>query len=341
MTERRPSPAADLDRQLADLEQEIDRLRRRSREHSVPVDAEIAPLVERAEQLRVQIYTHPSPWHIVQLARQSQRPRLLDFLGTLCSDVMELHGDRLYRDDPALLAALARFNGQPVVVIGHNKGKDTKENIARNFGMPYPEGYRKALRAMRLAEKFRYPVISFVDTPGAYPGDEAEERGQAEAIARNIQEMSRLRTPVVVVITGEGGSGGALAIAVGDAVLMLQYAVYTVISPEGCAAILWHDASRARDAAAALKLTAEDLHALGVVDEVLPEPFGGAHRDPDATFATVREALQRHLQALRTVPIEVLLDRRYEKYRRMGRILEESTQSAPSLHSSRSLAQDR
>src|SRR2546430_6915472 len=211
MTERRPSPAADLDRQLADLEQEIDRLRRRSREHSVPVDAEIAPLVERAEQLRVQIYTHPSPWHIVQLARQSQRPRLLDFLGTLCSDVMELHGDRLYRDDPALLAlarqsqrprlldflgtlcsdvmelhgdrlyrddpallaALARFDGQPVVVIGHNKGKDTKENIARNFGMPYPEGYRKALRAMRLAEKFRYPVISFVDTPGAYPGDEA------------------------------------------------------------------------------------------------------------------------------------------------------------------------
>ncbi|HTE04494.1 MAG TPA: acetyl-CoA carboxylase carboxyltransferase subunit alpha, partial [bacterium] len=270
-----------------------------------------------------------------------QRPRLLDFLGTLCSDVMELHGDRLYRDDPALLAALARFDGQPVVVIGHNKGKDTKENIARNFGMPYPEGYRKALRAMRLAEKFRYPVISFVDTPGAYPGDEAEERGQAEAIARNIQEMSRLRTPVVVVITGEGGSGGALAIAVGDAVLMLQYAVYTVISPEGCAAILWHDASRARDAAAALKLTAEDLHALGVVDEVLPEPFGGAHREPDATFATVREALQRHLQALRTVPIEILLDRRYEKYRRMGRILEESTQSAPSLQSSRSLAQDR
>ncbi len=341
MTERRPSPAADLDRQLADLEQEIDRLRRRSREHSVPVEAEIAPLMERAEQLRVQIYTHPSPWHIVQLARQSQRPRLLDFLGTLCSDVMELHGDRLYRDDPALLAALARFDGQPVVVIGHNKGKDTKENIARNFGMPYPEGYRKALRAMRLAEKFRYPVISFVDTPGAYPGDEAEERGQAEAIARNIQEMSRLRTPVVVVITGEGGSGGALAIAVGDAVLMLQYAVYTVISPEGCAAILWHDASRARDAAAALKLTAEDLHALGVVDEVLPEQFGGAHREPDATFATVREALQRHLQALRTVPIEILLDRRYEKYRRMGRILEESTQSAPSLHSSRSLAQDR
>src|SRR5207249_1418400 len=200
MTERRPSPAADLDRQLADLEQEIDRLRRRSREHSVPVEAEIAPLMERAEQLRVQIYTHPSRWHIVQLARQSQRPRLLDFLGTLCTD----------------------------------------------------------------------------------------------AIARNIQGMSRLRTPVVVVITGEGGSGGALPIAVGDAVLMLQYAVYTVISPEGCAAILWHDASRARDAAAALKLTAEDLHALGVVDEVLPEPFGGAHRDPDATFATVREALQRH-----------------------------------------------
>ncbi len=319
---QRPHPPADLDRQLADIEQEIERLRKRAREQSVSLDAEISSAEERAESLRARIYANPSPWHIVQLARQSQRPRLMDFLATLFTDVVEIHGDRLYRDDPALLAALAQFDGRPVVVIGHNKGKDTKENVARNFGMPYPEGYRKALRAMRLAEKFHYPVIAFVDTPGAYPGDEAEERGQAEAIARNIQEMSRLRTPTVVVITGEGGSGGALAIAVGDAVLMLQYAVYTVISPEGCAAILWHDASRARDAAAALKLTAPDLKVLGVIDEILPEPFGGAHRDPEMTFGTVRDALARHLQALREVPIEVLLDRRYDKYRRIGRVAE-------------------
>lgn len=319
---RPPSSPLDLDRQLAEVELEIERLRKRAGDQSLAKDAEISALMDRAEQLRVQIYTNPSPWHVVQLARQSQRPRLLDFLGSLFSDVTELHGDRLYRDDPALLAALARFDNQPVVVVGHNKGKDTKQNITRNFGMPYPEGYRKALRAMRLAEKFGYPVISFVDTPGAYPGDEAEARGQAEAIARNIQEMSRLRAPIVVVITGEGGSGGALAIAVGDAVLMLQHAVYTVISPEGCAAILWRDASRARDAAAALKLTAKDLHALGVIDEVLPEPFGGAHRDPDAVMTTVRAAVQRHLQALNDVPIEVLVNRRYEKYRRMGQVME-------------------
>jgi len=322
MTQRTPRPAADLDHQLAELEQEIERLRKRSREQSTSPDAEIAALEERAARLRVEIYRNPSPWHIVQLARHTQRPRLMDFLGSLFTDVMEVHGDRQYRDDPALLTVLARFDGQPVVVIGHNKGKDTKENIARNFGMPYPEGYRKALRAMRLAEKFRYPVISFVDTTGAHPGDEAEERGQAEAIAHNIQEMSRLGTPIIVVVTGEGGSGGALAIAVGDVVLMLQYAIYTVISPEGCAAILWHDASRARDAAAALKLTAQDLHALGVVDDILPEPLGGAHRDAEAVFGVVRDALRRHLQALRAVPRELLLDRRYEKYRRMGRVVE-------------------
>lgn len=322
MSSPAPDSSGNLDRQLADLAQEIDRLRRLSREQSLDLSAEIATLEERAERLREQIYTNPTPWHIVQLARQTQRPRLVDFMGALFSDVMEIHGDRLYRDDPALLAALARFEGQPIVVIGHNKGKDTKENIARNFGMPYPEGYRKALRAMRLAEKFRYPIVSFIDTPGAYPGDEAEERGQAEAIARNIAEMSRLRTPILVVITGEGGSGGALAIAVGDVILMLQYAVYTVISPEGCAAILWHDASRASDAAAALRLTAEHLRGLGIVDEILPEPFGGAHRNPDAVLGEVRAALRRHLQALRATPVEVLLGRRYEKYRGMGRVVE-------------------
>jgi len=308
----------ELDRQLAEVEAEIERLRRLAREQGLALDGEISTLVARAEALRQAIDAHPTPWHIVQLARHPQRPRLVDYVAALFTEVIELHGDRLFRDDPAMFAALVRFEGAPAVVIGHNKGKDTKENIARNFGMPYPEGYRKALRAMRLAEKFHVPVLAFVDTPGAFPGDAAEERGQAEAIARNIEAMSRLRTPVVVVITGEGGSGGALAIAVGDRILMLQYAVYTVISPEGCAAILWHDATRAAEAAAALRLTAADLHALGVVDEVLPEPLGGAHRDPEAVYTAVREALRRHLDALRQVSGEELVNRRYAKFRQLG-----------------------
>lgn len=324
MTTSAADPSRDADQQLAELEQEIDRLRRLSKDQSRSRDGDIARLEARAEKVRAEIFAHPDPWHIVQLARHPQRPRLADFMGSLFTDVIELHGDRLYRDDPAMLAALARFEGDPVVVIGHQKGKDTKENIARNFGMPFPEGYRKALRAMRLAEKFRYPVVSFVDTPGAYPGDEAEERGQAEAIARNIEVMSQLKTPILVVITGEGGSGGALAIAVGDVILMLQYAVYTVISPEGCAAILWHDASRANQAAAALRLTADELVALGVIDKILPEPLGGAHRDPDAVMGDVRAGLRRHLQALREQPIETLLNHRYNKYRGMGRVLDTS-----------------
>lgn len=315
-----PGPSTDLDRQLQELEGEVERLRRMAREQAIDLNGEIAALEARAEDVRKKIYTNPTPWQIVQLARHPQRPRLVDFVASLFTDVVELHGDRVFRDDPAMLAALARFEGQSVVVVGHNKGKDTKENIARSFGMPYPEGYRKALRAMRLAEKFHYPVVAFVDTPGAFPGDEAEERGQAEAIARNIEEMSRLRTPVMVVITGEGGSGGALAIAVGDLILMLQYAIYTVISPEGCAAILWRDATKAPEAAAALRLTAKDLKGLEVVDEILPEPFGGAHRDPEASIGAVRAALQRHLPALGQLPVGTLLERRYEKYRRLGRV---------------------
>jgi acetyl-CoA carboxylase carboxyl transferase subunit alpha len=234
------------------------------------------------------------------------------------TDFTELHGDRAFRDDPAMTAGVGWFEGRPVVAIAPYKGKDTRENIAHNFGMPYPEGYRKALRVMKLAEKFGYPVISIVDTPAAYPGDAAEERGQAEAIARNIEEMTRLRVPVLVVITGEGGSGGALAIAVGDVVLMLENAIYTVIPPEGCAAILWHDAMRAREAAAALRLTAMDLVTLGVVDEVIPEPRGGAHLDAESTFVAVRETLRRHLAALDAMPPDALLERRYAKYRRMG-----------------------
>lgn len=326
------STPGDADRQLAEVEAEIERLRRLSREQNLSLDGEITALEERAEQLRRTIFTNPTPWHIVQLARHPQRPRLSDYVAALFSDVLELHGDRAFRDDPAMFAALARFEGQSVVVVGHNKGKDTKENIARNFGMPYPEGYRKALRAMKLAEKFRVPVVAFVDTPGAFPGDAAEERGQAEAIARNIEEMSRLRTPVVVVITGEGGSGGALAIAVGDVVLMLQYAVYTVITPEGCAAILWRDSTRAPEAAAALRLTAGDLRPLGIVDEVLAEPFAGAHRDAEAVYAEVREGLHRHLPTLRQVSPEELVNRRYAKFRQIGVLQESSQNGTPPAH---------
>lgn len=321
MTDPSAHSGPDLDRQLHDIERETERLRRLSQDQSLNLGDQIAMLEARAEELRTQIYAHPSPWHIVQLARHLQRPRLVDYVSALFTDVMELHGDRSYRDDPAMFAALARFEETPLVVVGHYKGKDTKENIARNFGMPYPEGYRKALRVMRLAEKFHYPIVTFIDTPGAFPGDEAEARGQAEAIARNIAEMSGLTTPVIVLITGEGGSGGALAIAVGDVLLMLQYAIYTVISPEGCAAILWRDASRAREAAAALKLTATDLHALGIVDEIIPEPLGGAHRDPDAVVGAVRETLRRHLAELQHTPIDALLERRYDKYRLIGQDL--------------------
>ena len=263
-----------------------------------------------------------SPWEIVQLARHPQRPKAPDFIWHLVRDFTELHGDRLFRDDPALLAGIGWFEGEPVAAIGPYKGRDTKENLAHNFGMPNPEGYRKALRVMKLAEKFGHPVLSFVDTPAAFPGDEAEERGQAQAIAQNIAEMSTLRVPILVVITGEGGSGGALAMGVGDVVLMLQYAIYTVIPPEGGAAILWRDASRAQEAAEALRLTAHDLRGLGIIDEIIPEPDGGANQDPDAATAAVREALARHLRALRATPVETLLERRYEKYRRMGRQVE-------------------
>ncbi len=319
-----PSSSSDLDRQLQEVEQEIERLRKLSKDQSVNLSEQIAPLESRAEHLRAQINAHPDPWHIVQLARHLQRPRLADYVAALFTDVTELHGDRAYRDDPAMFAALARFEDTPLVVIGHYKGRNTKENIARNFGMPYPEGYRKALRVMRLAEKFHYPIVSFIDTPGAFPGDDAEARGQAEAIARNIAEMSGLKTPIVVVITGEGGSGGALAIAIGDVLLMLEYSIYTVISPEGCAAILWRDASKAREAAEALKLTATDLQNLGVVDEIIPEPVGGAHQDVEAVIGAVRNALRRHLAPLRTTPLERLLERRYEKYRMMGHVPEVS-----------------
>jgi acetyl-CoA carboxylase carboxyl transferase subunit alpha len=264
------------------------------------------------------VFSNLTPWQRCQLARHADRPYTLDYLHGIFTDFTEFHGDRRYSDDPSVVAGFACFDGAPVAVIGHQKGRDTAEKLRRNFGMPRPDGYRKALRVMHLAERFSKPVISFVDTPGAYPGMDAEQRGQAEAIANNLLEMAGLAIPILVIVTGEGGSGGALALGVGDRVLMLEHSVYSVITPEGCAAILWKDQARAEDAASALRLTAADLKRLGVIDELLPEPPGGAHMDPGATAETVSDAIRRHLKQLRKIKPDALVNRRYKKYRSMG-----------------------
>jgi acetyl-CoA carboxylase carboxyl transferase subunit alpha len=286
---------------------------------------EIAKLEERLARQRQKTYAGLTAWQRTLLARHPKRPHTRDFIRLLCDDFVEIHGDRVYGDDAAVVGGLAVFEGRGVVVIGHQKGRDTREKIARNFGMPHPEGYRKALRLMVLAEKFRKPVISFIDTPGAYPGTAAEERGQAEAIARNLHAMAGLATPIITVVTGEGGSGGALAIGMGNRVLMLEYAIYSVISPEGCAAILWGDASRAPEAAESMRITAPDLLKLGVIDAIVPEPLGGAHRDWDAAAAELRGALRGRLAELSGVPGPRLVEDRQEKFRKMGAFEEEST----------------
>ncbi|PYM32970.1 MAG: acetyl-CoA carboxylase carboxyl transferase subunit alpha [Candidatus Rokuibacteriota bacterium] len=295
-----------------------------AQEDSPRLREEIAKLEERLERQRQKTYASLTAWQRTQLARHPKRPHARDYIRVLFDDFIELHGDRLYGDDAAIVSGLARFEGQGVVVIGHQKGRDTREKIARNFGMPHPEGYRKALRLMQLAEKFGKPVLTFIDTPGAYPGLGAEERGQAEAIARNLREMAGLRTPIVAVVTGEGGSGGALAIGMGNRVLMLEYAIYSVISPEGCAAILWGDAARAPDAAESMKITAPDLVRLGVIDAIVPEPVGGAHRDWDGAAAHLRAALRSHLGDLASKSGDALVAERYEKFRRMGAFEEAS-----------------
>jgi len=282
----------------------------------------LRPLEEQLATLRVEIYRNLTPMQRVQVARHPRRPYPLDYVNTVFTDFVELHGDRLYRDDPAIIGGWARLDGISVMIIGHQKGRDTKDNLYRNFGMAHPEGYRKAMRLMRLAAKFGAPVITLVDTPGAYPGLGAEERGQAEAIARSLIEMASLPTPIVTAVIGEGGSGGALAVGLADRVLMLENSVYSVISPEGCAAILWKDASQRERAAEALKITAQDLLRLGVIDEIIPEPPGGAHSDPEAAAAALGDGLQRHVGQLRKLKVDKLLKRREEKYLSMGALTE-------------------
>lgn len=310
---------ADFEGQLTQLLDKIKDLRAFAQEQGIDLGKEIAALEEKAAELRAKMYANLSPWQKIQLARNIKRPTTLDYINLIFTEFVELHGDRQFRDDPALVGGIALLEGRPVTVLGHQKGRDTKDNIARNFGMPHPEGYRKALRLMAQAEKYRRPVICFIDTPGAYPGLGAEERGQSEAIARNLREMATFRVPILNLVTGEGGSGGALALGVGDSLLMLENTVYSVISPEGCASILWKDASRAKEAAAALKLTAQDLDALGVIDEVIPEPQGGIHRDWEGGAIAVKEALLRHLDILGSLPLEALLRRRHQRLARLGR----------------------
>jgi acetyl-CoA carboxylase carboxyl transferase subunit alpha len=312
----------DFEQPIADLQTKIDELRYVHEDSAVDISDEINRLQKKSQQLTREIYGKLSAWQIAQVARHPQRPYTLDIVAGIFTDFHELHGDRVYADDAAIVGGLARFNGAPCLVIGHQKGRDTKEKIFRNFGMPRPEGYRKALRLMRLAEKFELPLFTFVDTPGAFPGIGAEERGQSEAIGRNLYEMAGLRTPIVVTVIGEGGSGGALAIAIGDYTLMLQYATYSVISPEGCASILWKDAGHAEEAAETLGITAQRLKTLGLIDKVVTEPLGGAHRDHAAMMATLKKALTEALHHVQQQPLDALLEAREDKLLGYGKVKE-------------------
>ncbi|MFT7414231.1 MAG: acetyl-CoA carboxylase carboxyl transferase subunit alpha [Methylophagaceae bacterium] len=300
----------DYEQPIAELEAKIDELRYMSNDSDLNITEEIQKLKEKSESLTKSIFSSLTPWQTTQMARHPQRPYTLDYIHLIITDFEELHGDRAYADDAALITGIGRLNGRSVVVIGHQKGRDTKEKIARNFGMPRPEGYRKTLRVMKMAERFGLPVLTFIDTPGAYPGIGAEERGQSEAIARNLFEMSQLKTPIISTVIGEGGSGGALAIGVCDHLMMLQYSVYSVISPEGCASILWKSPERAADAAETLGVTSEKLKSFGLIDRIIPEPLGGAHRDLDEMAERVRDALEVKLRELETMPIESLVEQR-------------------------------
>jgi acetyl-CoA carboxylase carboxyl transferase subunit alpha len=308
----------EFERPIVELEAKISELKELATLKGMDVGREVDALERQAERLREDVFSNLSPWQRVQLARHPRRPYTLDYIQLLCEDFTELHGDRNFGDDRAIVGGMALLAGRQVMVIGHQKGRDTKENLLRNFGMPHPEGYRKALRLMQTAGKFGRPIVTLIDTPGAFPGVDAEKRGQSEAIARNLREMVRVPVPIVVVIIGEGGSGGALAMAVGDRILMLENAIYSVISPEGCAAILWGDRAQAPRAAEALRITARDLAGLGVVDRVLEEPKGGAHRDAAAMAAALRDTLCEELDRLGSLPAPILLENRFQKYLRMG-----------------------
>jgi acetyl-CoA carboxylase carboxyl transferase subunit alpha len=308
----------DFEKPLLELERQIEELKRVGEEREIDVAEELKLLQGKLDSLREEIYRNLTPMQRVSVARHPRRPYTLDYLGTIFTDFVELHGDRLFRDDLAIVGGWARLAGTSAMVIGHQKGRDTRENLKRNFGMPHPEGYRKALRLMKLAARYHAPVITLIDTPGAYPGLGAEERGQSEALATNILEMAVLPTPIVAVVIGEGGSGGALALGVSDRVLMFENSVYSVISPEGCAAILWKDASQRERAAEALKLTSSDLLSFNIIDEIIPEPVGGAHQDPDGAGEALRESLIRHVAELKKIRPEKLVRRRAEKYAAMG-----------------------
>jgi acetyl-CoA carboxylase carboxyl transferase subunit alpha len=313
-----PLSFLDFEQPIAELEAKIDELKFVASDDEVNVGEEIARLRARSRALTTSIFSNLTAWQVAQLARHPQRPYTLDYAASIFEDFQELHGDRMYADDHAIVGGLARLDGRPVMLLGHQKGRDTKERVRRNYGMPKPEGYRKALRLMKLAERFRIPLITLIDTPGAYPGVGSEERNQSEAIARNLFEMAQLKVPVITAVIGEGGSGGALAIGVCDRLLMLQYAVYSVISPEGCASILWKSADKKEVAADAMGITAERLDKLGLVDEILREPLGGAHRDPQVMADDLAAALVRHLHEVDQWPEEQLLERRYARLRAQG-----------------------
>ena len=309
----------EFEKPIAELEKKIEKLKSYPPDKIGRVADEIRRLEEKAAEIQKEIFSRLTPWQKTQIARHSDRPYALDYISALMIDFTELHGDRSFGDDNSIVGGIAKFENKPVVVIGHQKGRTTKENVFRNFGMPNPEGYRKALRIMRLAEKFSRPIITFIDTPGAYPGIGAEERGQAEAIARNLMEMSHLKVPIIVTVTGEGGSGGALALGVGDRILMLEHSIYSVISPEACVSILWKDGSaKPSEAAEILKLTADDLYRFGVIDEIVKEPLGGAHRDPKEMVKTLGGVIMRHLNELQAIPADELIKKRYEKFRKIG-----------------------
>jgi acetyl-CoA carboxylase carboxyl transferase subunit alpha len=318
--EKKPVTEGAREREIDRLEKDVEELRHLA--STADAGVELERIRQQVAELRHEFYAHLGPWQRAQIARHAQRPYMQDFISLLFTDFVELHGDRAYGDDKAIVAGLAKFHGRAVAVVGHQKGRDTKQRLVRNFGQPKPEGYRKALRVMQLAAKFGKPVFTFIDTQGAYPGIDAEERGQAEAIAKNLREMIRMPVPIIVTVTGEGGSGGALAIAIGDFVNILENSFYSVISPEGCAAIMWRDATKAETAAVALKITAKDLKELGIVDEIVPEPEGGAHTDYEATARSLDAVLDRQLMAVSSQSTKEMLDARYDKFRNMGQFFD-------------------